>query len=110
MTRHPFCYSSIYPHAPTGSELTVFEVEAINSRGRAREGSADSILPFRKNGWRLLHVQTQRLATGMGGRVGALGCWEAILEEHLLQMHPTIPGLWLGNELSTARQTYQKLP
>ncbi len=82
----------------------------MNSRGRAKGVSADSVIPFCKKMAFLMLTNT----INNEGRIvrdeeRLLRSRKSVMEEHRLETRPVNTGKWHGNSWSEMKQPYQKL-
>lgn len=98
-----------WPHRQFCFFLTISEVNAANSRGRARGEQAEPVLTFRKK----LAIAMLDNTFDDHGRIRdasyrLLRTRESIVEEHSLETRPNFSGKWEGRRWATTKQKHQK--
>jgi hypothetical protein len=99
-----------WPHRQFSFFLTITEVNAANSRGRAQDGIAEPVLAFQK---KLAIAMLDNTLDNNGRIVDAsnrlLRSHSAFVEEHTFQTRPNFSGKWEGNHWAKTKKKHQKL-
>ena len=98
-----------WPHRQFTFILGIAEVNAANSRGRARDASADPVLSVQKKVAILMMdnmIDNERRIVSSPQRL--LRTRRMAVNEHLLETRPNFTGRWLGTSWKTNKQEHQK--